>query len=233
MGLGVALLLGVRSLWVLLPSTLLVAFFLFLNGRAYWLVATGQRDNTYECGCFGVFLSRTVIEAFWQDLFLLLPPLLMCFLGVKAVRGALAGWRLAAVILSGVLILAYIVAVPGLPQALLPSGTSENPVGSGSLRPTREFLLFVNEVEDPSAEVFQSASTLQFLILSSELPFPVLLDLRENSILGTSRDMVSRNPDGTLDLAPSFATEQLGGFEIGTRGPIFTLKGEKVEMKSR
>ncbi len=34
-GLGLALLFGVRRNWVLIPATLLVAFFLFLTGRAW------------------------------------------------------------------------------------------------------------------------------------------------------------------------------------------------------
>ena len=38
-GLGVALVLAVRRLWVLVPAALLSAFFLFLNGRAWWLTA--------------------------------------------------------------------------------------------------------------------------------------------------------------------------------------------------
>src|SRR6476619_3750313 len=42
--LGIALLLGVRRLWVLVPAGLLVAFFAFLTGRAWWLSAHGLRD---------------------------------------------------------------------------------------------------------------------------------------------------------------------------------------------
>jgi hypothetical protein len=233
MALGVALLSGVRSLWILLPSSLLVAFFLFLNGQAYWLVVTGQRENTYECGCFGVFLSRTVTEAFWQDLFLLLPPLLMCFVGRQTARVTFSGWRLAAVILSTVLILAYIVVIPGLPEEVLPAEPPQHQLGSGALQITREFALFVSDVEDPSAEIYQSESTMQFIILSSKLSFPVVLDLRQNAILGASLGMLSRNPDNTLDLDPSFAPEKVGGFEIGPQGPTFVLKGERVEMRNR
>lgn len=80
-GLGLALLLGVRRKWVLVPATLLVAFFLFLTGRSWWLSAHGLRDAAASCGCFGNLVQRTPSEAFWQDLLLMVPALLLAFAG--------------------------------------------------------------------------------------------------------------------------------------------------------
>lgn len=80
-GLGLALLLGVRRLWVLVPSALLVAFFLFLTGRTYYLSLHGQLPESASCGCFGNLVQRSPAAAFWQDLAMLVPPLLMAFLG--------------------------------------------------------------------------------------------------------------------------------------------------------
>jgi uncharacterized membrane protein YphA (DoxX/SURF4 family) len=80
-GLGLALLFGVRRLWVLVPTALLVAFFLFLTGRAWWLSAHGQLSPAAGCGCFGNLVQRSPTEAFWQDLLLLVPPLCLAFLG--------------------------------------------------------------------------------------------------------------------------------------------------------
>jgi uncharacterized membrane protein YphA (DoxX/SURF4 family) len=80
-GLGLALLLGVRRLWVLVPATLMVAFFMLLNGRAYWLAAHGKGGEDASCGCFGNLIQRTPAEAFWQDLLILGLPLTLAFLG--------------------------------------------------------------------------------------------------------------------------------------------------------
>ena len=52
LGLGSALLLGIRRLWVLLPTAALTAFFLFLTARAWWNAAHGLGEATH-CGCFG------------------------------------------------------------------------------------------------------------------------------------------------------------------------------------
>jgi uncharacterized membrane protein YphA (DoxX/SURF4 family) len=79
--LGVALVLGLRRLWVLLPAAALVVFFLFLTGRAYWLDLKGQLPADAGCGCFGNLVERTPGEAFWQDLGLLVPALLLSFVG--------------------------------------------------------------------------------------------------------------------------------------------------------
>jgi len=80
-GLGLALLLGLRRLWVLVPASLLAAFFVFLNARAYWLAAHGQAAAGASCGCFGNLVQRSPAEAFWQDLALLAVPLLLAFVG--------------------------------------------------------------------------------------------------------------------------------------------------------
>ncbi|MDY7095823.1 MAG: hypothetical protein SX243_22845 [Acidobacteriota bacterium] len=80
-GLGGALLLGIRRLWVLVPTALLVVFFLWLTGRNYWLTEQGLRSASESCGCFGNLVQRSPAEAFWQDLLLLVPPLLLAFLG--------------------------------------------------------------------------------------------------------------------------------------------------------
>lgn len=81
-GLGLALLLGLRRTWVLVPATLLVAFFLFLTGRTYWLDSQGLLDkDAASCGCFGNLVQRSPAEAFWQDLLMLVPPLALAFVG--------------------------------------------------------------------------------------------------------------------------------------------------------
>lgn len=80
-GLGIALLLGVRRLWLLVPVALLVAFLVFLTGRTYWLDARGLLEQSASCGCFGNLVQRTPAEAFWQDLALLVPALVLSFIG--------------------------------------------------------------------------------------------------------------------------------------------------------
>ncbi|MCY3591436.1 MAG: hypothetical protein OXH32_07395 [Acidobacteria bacterium] len=115
MGLGSALILGLRRMWVLGPSALLVAFFLFLTGRAYYRDLRGiATEDEAGCGCFGNLVERTPAEAFWQDLALMVPALALAFLGRRAAGGA--PWiRLAVVGTLTVGLLAFARAAPDLP----------------------------------------------------------------------------------------------------------------------
>jgi len=115
MGLGSALMLGLRRMWVLAPSALLVAFFLFLTGRSYYRDLRGIAvDDEAGCGCFGNLVERTPAEAFWQDLALMVPALALAFVWRRAADGV--PWiRLAIVGVLTVGLLVFARAAPDLP----------------------------------------------------------------------------------------------------------------------
>ncbi len=112
---GGALVLAVRRWWILWPTTALVAFFLFLTGRTYWRFSRGLIDeDDAGCGCFGNLVERTPAEAFWQDLLLMVPALLLAFLARD--RGARAPrLRLAAVGVATLATVALAWKAPELP----------------------------------------------------------------------------------------------------------------------
>src|SRR6185436_3309203 len=112
-GLGLALLLGVRRLWVLVPAALLVAFFVFLTGRAWWMSAHGLREAE-SCGCFGNLVQRTPAEAFWQDLLLLVPALLLAFVA-RSRSARLPTARLAAALAASIAVALFAWKAPELP----------------------------------------------------------------------------------------------------------------------
>jgi hypothetical protein len=114
-GIGLALLLAVRRLWVLVPASLLVAFFLLLNGRAYWLAAHGQAGAAASCGCFGNLVQRTPAEAFWQDLALLALPLALAFAGRDRDASRLPPVRTVLVALFAVAVPVFAWRAPELP----------------------------------------------------------------------------------------------------------------------
>ncbi len=80
-GLGAALVLGLRRPAVLVPTTALVVIFVFLTGRAYWRFLQGAPPDEAGCGCFGNLVERTPAQAFWQDILLLVPPLILAWIG--------------------------------------------------------------------------------------------------------------------------------------------------------
>lgn len=124
---GTALVLGLRRRWVLWPTAGLVVFFLFLTGRTYWRSLQGIELEDASCGCFGNLVQRTPAEAFWQDLLLMVPALLLAFLAVR--RGLPTGrTAVAALVALGMTVFAW--RAPELPlddlaTSLKPGATVE------------------------------------------------------------------------------------------------------------
>ena len=87
---GLALVLNLRRLWVLVPTALLVAFFLFLTGKVYVAWLNGEEPAMASCGCFGNLVDHNPAEAFWRDVILMLPATILAFLG--RARGAPFPW---------------------------------------------------------------------------------------------------------------------------------------------
>ena len=111
--LGTALLLAIRRRWVLWPSAALVAFFVFLTGRTWYLDSKGLLPEAAGCGCFGNLVQRTPAEAFWQDLLLMVPALLLAFLASE--RGGRPTIRALLVLLVTVAGTAFAWKAPELP----------------------------------------------------------------------------------------------------------------------
>lgn len=111
--LGSALVLALRRWWILLPTTALVVFFLFLTGRSYLRDLEGVvPDPGADCGCFGILVERTPAEAFWQDLALMVPALVLAYAG----RGRPRGWPVRRIVVVGVLTVATVVVAWKAPE---------------------------------------------------------------------------------------------------------------------
>ncbi len=197
--LGSALVLGIRRLWVLVPTALLVAFFLFLTGRAWWSAAHGLGEAAH-CGCFGNLVDRTPAEAFWQDLLLMVPALVLCFLGRN--DGGRPPWRrlavAAAVTVGGV---AFAAMAPGLPlddlATRLEPGVEVSDIctGAGEERlcldavagelETGSHLVLIAELEDE--DLLAAVPRLNELALAADGPAPWVLTASPPEALGTFR----------------------------------------------
>jgi uncharacterized membrane protein YphA (DoxX/SURF4 family) len=114
-GLGVALILNLRTRTVLVAATALVIFFLVLTGRTYWRAAHGIAPPAANCGCFGNLVERTPAQAFWQDLLLLVPALACAWIGRPAagVRGRRMRFAATGALAAGAAVFAS--AAPKLP----------------------------------------------------------------------------------------------------------------------
>lgn len=113
-GLGLALVLDVRRPIVLVPASLLVALFLALTGWEWWRAAHGLVDPAAGCGCFGNLVDRTPKQAFFQDLAMLLPALVLAWLGLRR-DVPRQGWRIAGALVAALASAGFAAKAPDLP----------------------------------------------------------------------------------------------------------------------
>ena len=230
-GLGTILILGIRRLWVLFPVTLLTSFFLFLTGRNYWLVMNGLRDEDAACGCFGSLIERTPAEAFWQDLFLLLVPLGLAYIGRQASSRGFPWRRL---LVAGFMVIGVIVYVGGnsdLQFVEIAAEIANKSGGEERFVKTDDYLLVLEGSDVPEAEIYQSQS-VTFLVLSPQLPAAVVLKPRTTSVETIAGESIFRGDDGSIMLSSDAVFHPEGQFEVGGEGISFTVQGTQVRLRN-
>ena len=220
-GLGVALLLGVRNLSILIPTSLLVVFFLGLTGRNYWLVAQGHRDPA-DCGCFGSLIERTPAEAFWQDLLLLLPALLLAFWHRPGMGRRLPKARLgiAAVVAMGTV--AWVARHPDLP--FLEAVVEFRTIGKKAVfNVSPNFRLTSSGKEIPGSRVYESDDSAVFLITSPNLEEPLILDPTKRSVAELSPSRLVLLDENRARLQEGRISPSEIPYEVGPEGIVFSL----------
>ena len=222
-GLGMALLTGLRQLWILIPSATLISFFLFLTARNYWLVLEGLRDENSSCGCFGNLLERTPGEALWQDLFLLLPPLLLAFYNRKSISKSFPGIRL---LLSAILAIGVVVFAAQNPDLHFIKIASE--IGSSETQKhfyrTENYRLFKGKEEVLEAKIYESKASTTILIMIPQISTSILLEPRTRLFQTLLKDHILKSADGTLMFTPELVPQKQGQFEMHGDGIIFSLE---------
>jgi hypothetical protein len=231
---GLALLFGIRNYWVMIPTTALSASFLFLTGRTYYQVLTGQRQESYDCGCFGIFLQRTATEAFWQDLFILVPPIVIMLFDRWSLTRPLPTWRTLFSVLGTLILMVYTIGWAGLPETQPYHTAIPDDSQTASLEPSDQFEFFVGGSADPDAEIFGSDFVLKFVILSSKLSEKALIiDIQKTEVSLINLDAIVQNDNGSVTIQGEDTIESLGNFEIGAQGLSFKYQGKLLEMRSR
>ena len=230
--LGLALLLGVRSIWIVAPSAGLVGFFIALTGWNYYLVLTAQRDVAYDCGCFGVFLHRTAVQAFWQDLPMLLIPLILILLDRPALWRPGAHWKMSVSLAGTVAVLAYTAYGVGLPTTPLPGGSTESTSAELIFQPSGQFELMIDDSPDADGKVLECSETLQMMLVSAAFSKPVLLDIRSSRVaeLETEPQPIA---SGGMTVPRDPSIKELGNFTVGPNGLDFEIDGHRVALHNR
>ncbi|HEV7786803.1 MAG TPA: thioredoxin family protein [Thermoanaerobaculia bacterium] len=131
---------------------------------------------------------------------------------------------------SAVLAVLALLAVPFVAhaQGVIPSDSVLR-----GFQPSGEFVLIVDGVPVPAAEIFQSEKVPGILILTSALPSPVLLSPRTNQVQTVNLMKVSKQKDGSVDLLADAVLSPAGQFTTEGENVSFAFQGKKVRLNSR
>lgn len=99
--------------------------------------------------------------------------------------------------------------------------------------PSGEFTIELDGAELEGAELFKSDQSGAFLIMAPSLKSPVMVNTRAGSVDAVSFMKVSKRDDGTIDLLPGAAYETYGRFQARQKTVTFTVKGQKMVLKSK
>ena len=226
--LGILLLLGVTNRFVLAGSAVLISFFLYLTGRNYWLVAEGLRDPDATCGCFGRLIQRTAAEAFWQDLLMLGLPLLVA-IRLLPRDFTFPAWRSIAAFGAAAAVALFMARSPSLVAAGDALRFAEEGVRDMALVPVSA-TVFVDEEEDGEAQVYLSEAGASFVVVSSFLGRPILLDPRQQDVNLISSADLHADSTGGRRLAASPQLQAEGRFERHPDGIRFSVEGTPVRL---
>jgi thiol-disulfide isomerase/thioredoxin len=134
---------------------------------------------------------------------------------------------------SAVLAVLALLAVPALPVVAHAQGVIPSDAVLRGFQPSGEFVLIVDGVPVPAAEIYQNDRVPGMLILTSALPSPVLLSPRTQQVETVNLMKVSKQKDGSVDLLADAVLSPAGQFTTEGENVAFVFQGKKVRLNSR
>ena len=96
-----------------------------------------------------------------------------------------------------------------------------------------DWMLQVNGKDQPAAEIFGTEPARAFLLISSELPSPLLLSVAGGTVETVDLMKVSRQIDGSIDLLPGASLGSAVKYTVRESDITFDIAGKTVVMKPR
>jgi len=99
--------------------------------------------------------------------------------------------------------------------------------------PSGDYIVKIDGVEAPKAELYQSSQAPAFLIVANELSSPTLILPREQAVQTVSFMKLSKRADGNLDILADAQLTPAGSFRLEGRDVAFTIDGKEVSLVER
>ncbi len=96
-----------------------------------------------------------------------------------------------------------------------------------------EYVLEVAGKPAPKAEIYQSVYASAILVLSSELPAPVRLNPRQQTVETVNLMKIAKQGDGSITLLPDSTLQPQGTFTFADEDVLFSVGGKACKLRSK
>lgn len=124
-----------------------------------------------------------------------------------------------------------------LALAAAPAALSAQAVPSDAhyrgFQPDGDLLLVIGGKDQPAAEIFFAEAARSYLVISSELSSPILVNAPNGTVEKVDLMKVSRQFDGSIDLLADATLAAAGKYIVRESDITFTVDGKEVRLKPR
>jgi thiol-disulfide isomerase/thioredoxin len=99
--------------------------------------------------------------------------------------------------------------------------------------PNADFVLVVDGQEKPAAEIYFAQAARAYLVITSELPSPLLINAGAQTVETVDLMKVSRQVDGSVSLLADVELTPAGKFSIAGEEIEFSIGARKLRLKQR
>ena len=116
---------------------------------------------------------------------------------------------------------------------LLATGAYAQSAGISGFTPIGDYVVEIDGQDQESAQIFGAQQSRSLLILSSELPAPLLIDLANGNVAALQLLKVAQRDNGTVDLLPNPVARPYGLYSIDGSRIVFEVEGRRVAVKPK
>jgi len=99
--------------------------------------------------------------------------------------------------------------------------------------PIGDYIVAIDGVDRKAAEIFGAQQARALLVMSSDLPVPLMINLSNGSVSGLHLMKVAKRGDGTVDLLPNPVAQEYGVYSISGDQIQFDIEGRQVVIKPK
>ncbi len=96
-----------------------------------------------------------------------------------------------------------------------------------------DFILELDGEDRESAEIFFSERAVAYLVMTPELPSPIMISPRTQSVESVHLMKVLKRDDGTVDVLADAELETVGSFSLREGQVAFSVDGREAKLKPR